>query len=353
MIDPNDVDGCIQYALRIVQQAALLARRVQAEAGKNHPMVSPAISKSDRSPVTVADFAIQAIVACRLMEAFPTDPLVAEEDSSALKDSPLLEQVTGFVSGLEPAANPQSVCEWIDRGNARAGVGVGAGSEPAPTTHAPTRYWLLDPIDGTKGFLRGGQYAVALALMVDGQAQVGVLGCPELGGAGGSLVYAVRGRGTWIMPLEGVVRVNSTRGIRPYSRLRVSGRTNPAQARLLRSFEAGHTNVDQIEQFAATLGIQAKPVLMDSQVKYAVLAAGQGDLMLRLLSPENPNYREKAWDQAAGSLVVEEAGGRASDLDGKPFDFTLGRELIHNRGVLVSNGRLHEAALLALKTIGA
>jgi 3'(2'), 5'-bisphosphate nucleotidase len=352
LIDPNDVDGCAQDALRIVQQAALLARRIQAE------MVSPAISKSDRSPVTVADFAIQALVARRLMEAFPTDPLVAEEDSSALKDSPLLEQVTGFVSSLEPAANPQSVCEWIDRGHARAGAGVGAGSEPAPTTLTPTRYWLLDPIDGTKGFLRAGQYAVALALMVDGQAQIGVLGCPEweLRGVavgagsepaptGGSLVYAVRGRGTWATTLDEQVF--------PNLRLNVSNRGDPAQARLLRSFEAGHTNVEQIEQFAATLGIQAKPVLMDSQVKYAVLAAGQGDLMLRLLSPENPNYREKAWDQAAGSLVVEEAGGRVTDMDGKPFDFTLGRELIHNRGVLVSNGRLHEAALLALKTIGA
>jgi 3'(2'), 5'-bisphosphate nucleotidase len=121
----------------------------------------------------------------------------------------------------------------------------------------------------------------------------------------------------------------------------------------MRSFEAGHTNVGQIDQFVAALGIRAKPVLMDSQAKYAVLAAGQGDVMLRLLSTENPDYREKAWDQAAGSLVVEEAGGRATDLDGKPFDFTPGRELIHNRGVLVSNGRLHQAALLALKAIRA
>jgi 3'(2'), 5'-bisphosphate nucleotidase len=333
LIDPNDVDGCVSYALRIVQQAALLASRIQAE------MVSPAISKSDRSPVTVADFAIQALVARRLMEAFPADPLVAEEDSSALKDSPLLEQVTGFVTGMEPAANPQSICEWIDRGR---------DSSRASRWLAPTRYWLLDPIDGTKGFLRGGQYAVALALMVDGQAQIGVLGCPEwelIEGAGGSLVYAVRSRGTWATTLDEQAF--------PNLRLNVSNRGDPAQARLLRSFEAGHTNVDQIEQFAATLGIQTKPVLMDSQVKYAVLAAGQGDLMLRLLSPENPNYREKAWDQAAGSLVVEEAGGRVTDLDSKPFDFTLGRELIHNRGVLVSNGKLHEAALLALKAIGA
>ena len=338
----------LQYTLTIVRQAALLARRIQAE------MISPALNKTDRSPVTVADFAIQALVARRLMETFSTDPLVAEEDSSALTGSPLLDKVTGFVSSLVQDATPQAVCEWIDRGHTR----VGAGLRPAPT-----RYWLLDPIDGTKGFLRGGQYAVALALMVDGRPQIGVLGCPDLQMVipdveeipyddlsqvlNGCLVFAVRDRGAWMMPLEGAD------GIRPYSRLQVSIRRNPVHARLLGSFEAGHTNVDQIEQFAATLGIQAKPVLMDSQVKYAVLAAGQGDLMLRLLSPEKPDYREKAWDQAAGSLVVEEAGGRVTDLDGKPFDFSLGRELIHNRGVLVSNGRLHKAALLALKAIGA
>ena len=59
------------------------------------------------------------------------------------------------------------------------------------------------------------------------------------------------------------------------------------------------------------------------------------------------------WDQAAGSIVVEEAGGRVSDLDGKPLDFSHGRTLATNRGVLVTNGPLHEAFLAGLKAIGA
>jgi 3'(2'), 5'-bisphosphate nucleotidase len=92
---------------------------------------------------------------------------------------------------------------------------------------------------------------------------------------------------------------------------------------------------------------------MDSQAKYAVLAAGAGDLLFRLLSPKQPDYREKIWDQAAGSLVVEAAGGRISDLDGQPLDFTAGRTLARNRGVLASNGYLHEAALQALRRIQA
>jgi 3'(2'), 5'-bisphosphate nucleotidase len=92
---------------------------------------------------------------------------------------------------------------------------------------------------------------------------------------------------------------------------------------------------------------------MDSQAKYAVLAAGQGDLMLRLLSASQPNYREKIWDQAAGSRVLEEAGGQITDLDGKPLDFTTGRSLRDNRGILASNHLLHTAALSALRQIGA
>ena len=99
------------------------------------------------------------------------------------------------------------------------------------------------------------------------------------------------------------------------------------------------------------LGAKADPVLMDSQAKYCVLAAGGGDLLFRLLSATQPNYREMIWDQAAGSLVVQEAGGRISDLDGKPLDFTQGRTLARNRGVVASNGRLHEVALRALRSI--
>jgi 3'(2'), 5'-bisphosphate nucleotidase len=72
-----------------------------------------------------------------------------------------------------------------------------------------------------------------------------------------------------------------------------------------------------------------------------------------LLSAKKPDYREKIWDQAAGSLIVEEAGGWVTDLDGKPLDFTAGRTLADNRGILATNGHLHPAALEALRAIGA
>jgi 3'(2'), 5'-bisphosphate nucleotidase len=328
----------IEFALKVASQAMRLAQQVQLE------MVTPALTKDDRSPVTVADYASQALVASRLAEAFPHDPLVAEEDASRLRlpqSAALLEQVTGFVAGLVPQATPERVCAWIDRGTAAPG----------------RRYWVLDPVDGTKGFLRGDQYVVALALVVDSQVQVGVLGCPNLSGGyrpdgdgDGSLVVAACGQGAWT--ISGDANLGAA-GPRDYERLQVSRRSDPAAARILRSFEAGHTNVDQIEDFAQALGVQAEPVRMDSQAKSAVMAAGKGDLMLRLLSPAQPNYREKIWDQAAGALVVAEAGGLVTDLDGKPLDFTAGRTLENNRGVLASNRLLHPAALQALRAIKA
>jgi 3'(2'), 5'-bisphosphate nucleotidase len=321
-----------RFAINAVREASVLARRIQQE------MVTPALTKDDRSPVTVADFAVQALVARRLADAFPTAALVAEEQAATLRlaeSAATLEQVTRFVRTAIPGATPQDVCNWIDRGREKA----------------PATFWTLDPIDGTKGFLRREQYAVALALVRDGQVELGVLGCPELAdgsrnelGGPGSLVTAAKTQGTWTQTLS----ANS-----PPRRLKVSDRAKPGDARLLRSVEKAHTNTDEIGQLVAHLGVAAPPIGMDSQAKYAVLAAGEGDVLLRLLSASRPDYREKIWDQAAGAIVITEAGGRITDLDGQSLDFTCGRTLAKNRGILATNGHLHDALLVGLRAIGA
>ena len=323
----------VQTALHAVRQAANLMRHIQRET------VVSSLTKEDKSPVTVADFTTQAMIGRILSQTFPDIPMVAEEASAALRqpeEAKILERVTGYVNQVIPGANAEIVCEWIDFG----------GAEPG------RRFWVLDPIDGTKGFLRGDQYAVALALVEDGVVQIGVLGCPNLRGASvpdmegsGSIVLAVRGQGTWSTSL--VEDDNQWR------QLKVSERGDSSQARLLRSFEAGHTNVSQIDGLADWLGVQVEPVRMDSQAKYAVLAAGGGEVMIRLLSPDRPDYREKIWDQTAGSIILEEAGGRLTDLDGKPLDFTRGRTLKENRGILATNGLLHEKLLQGLAAIKA
>lgn len=335
MIDTNIPE--IQFALNAVRRASALVKEVQAE------MVHGALTKDDHSPVTVADYAAQALVGKLLDEAFPADPLVGEEDSAVLRtpeQADILASITRFAGRYAEGATPEVVCGWIDRGSATSGK----------------RYWTVDPIDGTKGFVRGDQYAVALALVEDGEVQVGVLGCPNLNadylfsdggapmaGGTGSLVLAVRGQGAWISPL----------GKENFSRTIVSDRNNPRDARLLRSFESAHTNTGKIGELVAALDVQAAPVGLDSQAKYALLAAGRGDMLVRLLSSRQPDYREKIWDQAAGAIVVEEAGGRITDLHGRKLDFTLGRTLANNRGVLASNSLLHDAALAALAEISA
>lgn len=321
----------IRFALDSVRQASFLVRQVQAE------LVGNTLSKADHSPVTVGDYAAQALIGSRLERYFPQDLLVAEEDSQVLcspGQQDLLETVTGFVARFVLDAQAEQVCRWISRGQSQPG----------------RRYWTLDPIDGTKGYLRGDQYAVALALVEDQQVQLGVLGCPNLSGGFrpdldgfGSLVIARRGQGAWTTSLSGG---------QEFDPLRVSTRSDPALARLLRSFEAQHTNVGKIDELVNLLAIQAGPVRLDSQAKYAILAAGKAEVMIRLLSADKPDYREKVWDIAAGSIVVEEAGGRITDLHGKVLDFSAGREFTHNRGILVTNGHLHQAFLDALGRLG-
>src|SRR5689334_4567167 len=153
-----------QFAIEAVREASLLARRIQRE------MVSGALTKDDRSPVTVADFAVQALIARRLAEQLPGSTLIGEENADALRlkeGVSTLDQITNFVRTAVPDATPEEVCGLIDRGS----------GQPGDT------FWTLDPIDGTKGFLRAEQYAVALALVEDGDLKIGVLGCPELADA--------------------------------------------------------------------------------------------------------------------------------------------------------------------------
>jgi len=333
MMDWNEPRN--RFALQAVRLAADLAADIQGE------MVSEALTKDDRSPVTVADFAAQAVIGCLLDQNYPGELLVGEEQSDVLRspeERHTLEQVAGFVKRVIPGVTPEEVCDFIDRGV----------DEPG------REYWTLDPIDGTKGFLRQAQYATALAYVENGEVQLGVLGCPNLSldlreskPGEGSLLIARRNSGSWIGRLADVYQPER------FTRLQVSARTDPEDARLLRSFESAHTNTDLIDAFQRELGGKADPVRMDSQTKYALLASGEGEIYLRLLSPDRMDYKEKIWDQAAGSVIVEEAGGIVTDLDGKRLDFSRGRTLRGNRGICASNGKFHDLALNALRAVKA
>lgn len=318
----------IEFALESVSLAARAVKTVRAR------MVESAFTKPDESPVTVADFAAQAIVAKKLIEVFPKDPLVGEESASELRLESTQKTIQIIGHFLEPFTGKQTsetICDWIDHGS----------QEPSK------RFWTLDPIDGTKGFIRGDQYAVALALIEEGDPKVAVMACPNLEdgkrpvlGGKGTLVCAVRGEGTWVNDLDG------TGAWKP---LKVSNRAQGKDAVMLRSFEKKHVDSPRMTRLISRLGICHEPILMDSLAKYVVLASGEADLLLRFPMEDHPY--EWIWDQASGVLVIEEAGGLVSDLDGKPLDFSQGRQLKTNRGVLLSNALLHPAALSALREL--
>ncbi|MCY3683177.1 MAG: 3'(2'),5'-bisphosphate nucleotidase [Gemmatimonadetes bacterium] len=310
-----------EVAVEAVREAARLCVDVRKS-------LVGAMEKEDRSPVTVADFGSQALVCRRLKSVFPEDPIVAEEDASVLRggeQTAMQKTVCEFVRAYAQA-DEGTICDWIDAGNG----------------DVAERFWTLDPIDGTKGFLRGDQYAVALALIDCGEVKVAALACPalpvdmeDMEGDCGVLFVAARGEGSRAMPLAGGdvadVRIDE-----------------PAW-RFAESVESSHSDHDAHKAVARAVGIESSSLRMDSQVKYGAVARGDAALYLRLPSPEYPGYRENIWDHAAGALIVEEAGGEVSDMFGRPLDFVSAAQMEDNRGVVVSAREIHARVIDALR----
>lgn len=290
---------------------------------------SDTLEKKDKSPVTIADFSAQAVVSLALLQSSPEVPVAAEE---GLKDTPELirEKITAQVKALFPEHADRNILSAIDR------CEYGGGSKG--------RFWTLDPVDGTKGFIRGEQYAIALALIEEGEVVVGVLGCPNLplgldrpSGPKGCLFIAVKEQGAWMRRIDDGDE----------QKVRVRPLAEPAYASFCESMESEHTSHDQSARIAELLGVSAPALRVDSQCKYGVVARGDACIYLRL--PTRPGYEEKIWDHAAGMLVVKEAGGEVTDIFGKPLDFSVGLTLARNLGVVATNGALHAQVLAAIQ----
>lgn len=312
--------------LNAVRAAGIVTRAVQADL-----VNAGTLTKDDKSPVTVADFASQAVVA-RYLEMMADDyPLVAEEDADELRqdeNAHLRAAVTERVVTQWSDATEDGVLDAIDRGRADCD---GTG-----------KYFTLDPIDGTKGFLRGEHYAIALGMIEDGVVTAAALGCPNLRGPAGErgvVFVAAKGAGAMSMSLMGEIEAEQV--------ARVSGNDDPANIRFCQSVVKAHSHQGRAGEVAKLLGVTAEPVAMDSQCKYALVGRGDAELYLRI--PRDDVYVEKIWDHAAGSLVVTEAGGSVTDVNGKPLDFGHGRLLEANRGVVASNGPNHGAVIEALQ----
>ena len=175
-----------EIGLRAVRTAMAMAAAVQNEMSSGGTL-----TKSDRSPVTIADFAAQALICNALGANFPDIRIVGEEDSLAIRkpeNREIFVRIVRYLRKYDPALNERLICDLIDMG----------GGSPDGT------FWTLDPIDGTKGFLRGEQFAIALALIQEGEVRLGILGCPNLPPAsGGTLFWAIKGQGSWKIPARG------------------------------------------------------------------------------------------------------------------------------------------------------
>lgn len=244
-------------AFSAVRRAARISREVIARARSRSAAKSPASSsaggsvaglaggtadngggkvhshaKADLSPVTVADFAVQALLTSVLHRAFPGDAFVGEESAAALRADPALAagvwEALGFAVDREDQRQdgdagdggrsllPATVDEMLELIDI---CGLGQGGRQG-------RIWVFDPIDGTQAYMHGGLHAINVGLLVDGVQQLGVIGCPnfdpetplnivERGGRpvdntyvdprgddGGCIVYAVQGGGAWVVPMD-------------------------------------------------------------------------------------------------------------------------------------------------------
>ncbi|KAH9172525.1 3',5'-bisphosphate nucleotidase [Lactarius sanguifluus] len=340
-----------QVAIAAVRRACSLTTTVF-----NKLVVGETLVKGDKSPVTVADFAAQAVINTVLSHAFPDDPIVGEEDAADLRaatpESDVLRtrvvELADDVLAQPPREHAGERAEWGLGRRWGSDALLGAIDRGCHVGGRTGRMWTLDPIDGTKGFLRGGQYAVCLALLVDARVELGVIGCPNLptdtngdddDGEKGALFVAVRGHGAHQLPLS--LGTQQQRLHMPRLALH--------DLSFLESVEKAHAALDTNARVAARLGVRAAPVRMDSQAKYAALARGGGGVYLRL--PVAHGYQEKIWDHAPGSLLVEEAGGVISDYRGRALDFGLGRTLGENFGVVAARKEVHAEVIAAVGAV--
>ena len=297
-------------AVKTILTSVKICRNVQAV------LTDEFHQKKDRSPVTIADYATQAVINHHLHTQFPDIPMIGEEDSEELQqpeNASVLSAAISEVRKIGIEVEEAAFCDWIDEGQ---------------TTTYSDLFWTLDPIDGTKGFLRKEQYAISLALVKEGVIVMGFLACPNL--KGGTLYYAIQGQGAFVSRLEDPL---------DFQPIRVSSQSDITAYRMCESVESGHSSHDLMDQIKQSLTIKGESLRIDSQAKYASVACGDAECYLRL--PTRIDYREKIWDHAGGVIIVEEAGGIVSDVHGKKLDFTQGYSLKENSGVVVSNGARH------------
>jgi 3'(2'), 5'-bisphosphate nucleotidase len=305
-----------QPAVEAVSIAARAAVRF-AERLRDEP--AGRVDKPDSSPVTAADLALQALLTMLLAERYGARDAVGEESTAVFSaDHRLRELVHELVRLERPGIGGAAIDAAIDAAG-------GDGTE--------ARHWVMDPIDGTRGYLRGLQYCTCLAFIEAGVPVFGGVGCPRLG-PGGRVLAAARGLGSW--EWEGLEAGGRPKPVRVRE---VGGDREPVRA--CASPEIGPRSRSRLESLAVGLrpsSPQLEILAMESQVKFALVARGEADVAVRFPAGDPARDRDMIWDYAGAVTFVEEAGGRMTDCRGEPLRFGRGRAIERNAGVLCAAG---------------
>ncbi|PHH92949.1 hypothetical protein CDD83_3107 [Cordyceps sp. RAO-2017] len=339
----------LNLAFGAIQKAAQLSQSIILSQDKG------VVEKEDLSPVTVADFAIQALLIATFKHAFPDDSFVGEEDASSLRSNEtLLERVWELLQRLSrddgagtlfslPATRGQ-MCDLID--------------EAGTNSPGPGRTWVFDPIDGTKTYVRGELYAINICLLVGGKQRLGAVGCPNLAmeaqgpicnadidpAGEGCILFAVEGHGAYVRTLRG-----SPAGTQPRRLPPVSGRADGV--RFVTCVNLVDSALDGVHEAVADRLGAAFPGcdLLPWVVRWAALALGLADTTVWVY--KRRDRLAKTWDHAGAMLLFQETGGKITDVHGRPIDVSAGRKLSANFGFVAAPEPLHGRVLEAVHEV--
>ncbi|KAK0723319.1 hypothetical protein B0T26DRAFT_641797 [Lasiosphaeria miniovina] len=358
----------LSVAIGAVQAAAQIARTVQAAHLSSSSQQQTGSSsndthiKEDLSPVTVADFAIQAVLTAKLRAAFASDGVVGEESAAALRGhsngaallAVVVDVIARCTADSDVTLSGEAVCELID-------CGV-ADSDTVPGGADAGRVWVFDPIDGTRAFLRGEQYAINVALVEGGRQVLSVVGCPLLSAdlaapatvadghvdasGRGCLLFAVRGFGAYARPLicgQGQEEKETRQLARHADGVSVDG------LRSVTCWKHLDSGVDEAhEAVAQRLGLAFPGCdLLGWVPRWAVLALGLANVTVWVYKTRSRHG--KIWDHAGAMLLFEEVGGLITDVDGRDIDLTKGRKLTANFGFVAAPRSVHHIVLKAVR----
>jgi 3'(2'), 5'-bisphosphate nucleotidase len=277
------------------------------------------VSEGSRPEAVAAPYGRELEVALEVLAAAGAEVLRRYQAWTPIPDAPAeitteadLASQEVILEGLQRAFPADGICaEEATAGRARS---------PRNTR----RFWVVDPIDGTRGFARkNGEFSIMVALVSEGRPVVGAVLEP----APGRLTWAVAGQGCW-----------ARRGHEPPARCRVTAtRGTPRVLSMSRSRGPEATR----ELLAALGGVEALHTF-SAGIKLAQVARGEADLYL------GDYLTLKDWDVCAGHILVEEAGGTVTDVDGRPVRYDGSGRSLGGRGLLASNGGTHSRALEAL-----